>query len=238
VTAPLLVVTGTGTEIGKTHTTAAIVRAWARALAADGVSAPKVAALKPVETGVVDGAGSDVRTLEQASTFHVKRIPPPYMLARPVSPHLAAQAEARTIELDRILGYVAPALELADAVAVELAGGLFTPLAPGLCNVDVARSLGADMVVLVAPDRLGVLHDVAATTRAAEAAGLALAGIVLVAPDKADASTGSNANELSVVTRLPLLAVLPRADVETLAARDDITALVARLVRTMPSRPR
>jgi dethiobiotin synthetase len=235
--AVLLVVTGTGTGIGKTHATAAIVRAWARALAEAGVPAPRVAALKPVESGVSPGAASDALTLEQASTFHVKRVSPPYMLARPVSPHLAARDEGQTITLDRICAYVAAAVADADAVAVELPGGLFSPLAPELSNADVARALGAASVVLVAPDRLGVLHDVAATTRAASALGLAVSGIVLVAPEHDDASTGTNANELSVVTAVPVLAVLPRADVETLSVRDDVAALVHELVRSRP-RPR
>jgi dethiobiotin synthetase len=237
--APLLVVTGTGTGIGKTHVTAALLGVWCRALEERGLALPEVAGLKPVETGVTPGAATDAATLEQASTFHVKRFPPPYMLTRAVSPHLAAAEEGRTLELAVIAAYVAEVRQHADAVAVELAGGLFSPLGPTLSNADVARALAADVVVLVAPDRLGVLHDVAASTRAAAAMGLSLSGIVLVAPEHADASTGSNAKELSVVSALPVLAELPRAEVSALTTRDDLRALVGQLLRpTSPASPR
>jgi dethiobiotin synthetase len=234
VTAPLVVVTGTGTGIGKTHVTAALITAWARLLREAGVDRPHVAGLKPVETGVGGAVATDAMTLEQASTFHVKRFPPPYMLTRAVSPHLAALDEGRTIDAELIRAYVAEVREVTDAVAVELAGGLFSPLGRRLSNADVAAILEPNAVLLIVPDRLGVLHDVAATTRAARACGVAFTGIVVVAPEHPDASTGTNAVELAVVTELPVLATLPRADVATLSARDDLTAILSDLVRKRP----
>lgn len=227
--APLVVVTGTGTEIGKTHVAVALLLAWRQVLVARGLTGPRVAGLKPVESGVTPGAPTDAGTLEQASTFHVKRVSPPYMLTRAVSPHLAAAAEGRTIAVTEILRPIEDARASADAVLVELAGGLFTPLAPGLTNCDVARALGADAVLLVVPDRLGVLHDVAAATRAAKAEGLTLTGIIVVAPGAPDASTGTNAAELSVVTAIPVLATVPRATSEAIAQRDDVRAILSRL---------
>ena len=230
----LVVVTGTGTGIGKTHVTAALLLRWAQVLESAGVERPQVAGLKPVESGVVPGAVTDAATLEQASTFHVKRFPPPYMLARPVSPHLAAAQEGRIIDLQLIRRYVAEVRELTDAVAVELPGGLFSPLGPDLDNAAVARELAPDALLLVAPDRLGVLHDVAATTRAAAACGLSITGILLVAPEHADASTGTNAAELAVVSAIPVLASVPRADVAALASRADLATLLTELVRKRP----
>jgi dethiobiotin synthetase len=229
--ARLLVVTGTGTGIGKTHATASLLGAWPRILSELGIEQPLVAGLKPVESGVIEGGPSDVLTLEHASTFHVKRFPPPYLLARAVSPHLAAEAEGRTLELREITSYVESVRKLTHGVAVELAGGLFSPLAPELDNADVALALKPDAVLLVAPDRLGVLHDVAAATRAAAALGLSLSGVVLVAPELPDASTGTNARELARVTRIPVVAVLPRADVPTLAQREDLTAWLRTFAR-------
>jgi dethiobiotin synthetase len=233
VNAPLLVVTGTGTGIGKTHVTGALLLAWTRALREAGVADPKVAGLKPVETGVSGTGGEgDGGTLERLSTFHVKRFPPPYLLARAVSPHLAAREAGITVELSRVVRHVVEVRAAGpDGVAVELAGGLFSPLAPSLSNADVARALAADVALLVAPDRLGVLHEVAATTRAAAGAGVTLTGIVLVAPETPDASTGTNAAELALVTDLPVLAVVPRGEMSVLAERPDLTSLVRALVR-------
>ena len=237
--APLLAVTGTGTGIGKTHVSAAILRQWSRALQAAGLAGPRVAGIKPVESGVVPGAATDAQTLERASTFHVKRFPPPYMLARAVSPHLAAADEGRVLELEVIRAYVQTVRGEADAVAVELPGGLFSPLAPELDNAGVLRALAPTAALLVAPDRLGVLHDVGATTRAAAACGVRLDGIILVAPEHADASTGTNAVELRLVSSVPVVASLPRADVGTLAGHADLEKLLRDLVtKTMPRPPR
>ncbi len=237
--ARVVVITGTGTGIGKTHATASLLRAWARVLTESGVGEPLVAGLKPVESGVTAGGPTDVGTLEQASTFHVKRFPPPYLLTRPVSPHLAAADEGRVVELEVLLRYVDSVRKLTHGVAVELPGGLFTPLAPELSNADLARALKPDATLLVAPDRLGVLHDVAAATRAAEAAGVEISGILLSSPDQPDASTGTNARELGHVTRLPIVAILPRADIPTLARRKDLAAWLRAWVReSPPSGPR
>lgn len=202
----LVVVVGTGTGIGKTTFAAALATAW-------GATGRAVAAVKPVESG----DGEDGRTLGQVSTFHVTRFHPPYLLPHPVSPHLAARRAGVTIEAAAIVEALRPIRVAADGVVVETAGGLFSPLAPGLSNAHLVRSLVPDRTYLVAPDRLGVLHDVAAATRAAAAEALRIDGIVLSAPEAADASTGTNAEELRLVTDVPVLVTLPRADAARLA---------------------
>jgi len=205
--APLLLVTGTGTEIGKTVVSTGLVRAWARR----GIA---VAGVKPIESGQDPSGrlGGDVLALGQVSTFHVTRFTPPYLLADPVSPHLAARGEGRTIDLAVVAEWLRPIRTAADAVVLELPGGLFSPLTDTLTNADLVLELRPTRVVLVAPDRLGVLHDVIATTRAARVQGIAVDGILLSSPAHPDTSTGTNAVELArVLPSVPVLDVLPRA---------------------------
>lgn len=223
--APIIVVTGTGTEIGKTHFSTALLYAWAEALAERGLLTPKVLGIKPVESGVVDLAASDVRSLERASTFHVKHSPP-YMLSRPVSPHLAARDAGTEIKAGAILSYLTAVRAEVDALLVELPGGLFSPLSPRLANFDVAAAIGANLILLCAPDRLGVLHDVGAATRAATAANLRIDGIVLLAPATPDASTGTNADELHHVTTVPVVANVPRGEPRELAKQTELRRVV------------
>ena len=79
-----IVVVGTGTGIGKTHLSVALVAYLARA-------GRQVCGLKPIESGVPPGAvGEDATALAAAGVFHVKQ-PQPYALPDPVSPHLAAR---------------------------------------------------------------------------------------------------------------------------------------------------
>jgi dethiobiotin synthetase len=192
-------VLGTGTNVGKSF----VADALARALGARGTS---VAGLKPIETGCRTSASGepldgDAARLEAAS-FHVKhpRPHPLYAFRDPVAPSLAARREGQMIELAVIASWVdrAHSTQRGDTprLVVETAGGTFSPLAGGATNFDLALSLGAAIWVLVAPDRLGVLHDLNSTLQAMKSLGRTPDWIVLSATAERDASTGTNAVEL------------------------------------------
>jgi dethiobiotin synthetase len=209
-----IVLVGTGTGIGKTHLGVALVKA----LAATGV---EVAGLKPVESGIGTGV-TDAELLAGAAGFQV-RLPRPYALAAPLSPHLAAPLEGITIRLSAIVQWV-DSVEAAW-VLVETAGALLSPLAPGLTNLDLTVALEPTAVVLVAPDRLGVLHDVTAALFALRmlAPELPEPIVALQAPAQPDASTGTNAAELLSLEIARAVTTFPRA--ETDAAETQIVAM-------------
>jgi dethiobiotin synthetase len=216
----LVVITGTGTSIGKTHVAQALILAWRKQ------TERRVVGLKPVESGVRRGDATDEARLGDVSSFHVKHSA--YRFAASLSPHLAARDEGVTIRLKEIMAFVDRARAGADAV-VELPGGLFTPLADDLLNADLVVALAPDWVVLVAPDRLGVLHDVVATTRAAETKSVRIDGVVIVAPDRGDESTGRNADEVALFARIPVYAVIPRGSPTELSQLPMIRSLVERI---------
>jgi dethiobiotin synthetase len=217
----LVIVTGTGTGIGKTHVSEALLRALSD-------SFRRVTGLKPVETGVGGSERSDRERLESASSFHVKQSG--YLFAQPVSPHLAARESAQTIEAGVLQSTVDRVREQADLTLVELAGGLFTPLSPCMLNVDVVRSLHADFVLLVAPDRLGVLHDVLVATSAAASSGVTFSAIALVAPEVADSSTSRNMLELHMFLSNASIHELPRAAVSDLVTHPALLALAREIL--------
>jgi dethiobiotin synthetase len=220
-----IVLVGTGTGIGKTHLGVALVRAL-------GSAGLAVAGLKPVESGVGMGI-SDADLLATAGTFHVKQ-EPPYRLAAPLSPHLAAPLEGLTVRLTPILQWVGQVQ--ADWLVIETAGALLSPLAPGVTNLDLAEALEPDEVLLVAPDRLGVLHDVTAALFALRhlAPGLPDPIVVLQPPPEPDASTGTNAWELLVLQIARRVTTLPRAA----PASDAVQGVVRDLLRMLwPAAP-
>jgi dethiobiotin synthetase len=216
----LVVIAGTGTSIGKTHVAQALILAWRSR------TVRRVVGLKPVESGVREGNATDEARLGDVSSFHVKHSP--YRLAAGLSPHLAARDEGITIRLGKITTFVERAREGADAV-VELPGGLFTPLAADILNADLVVALAPDWVVLVAPDRLGVLHDVVATTRAAETKSVRIDGVVIVAPDRGDESTGRNADEIALFAGIPVWGVIPRGSPAELSQLPMVRSLVERI---------
>jgi dethiobiotin synthetase len=205
----LIAVSGTGTAVGKTHFAEALLRFYAARF-------PRVIGLKPIETGLCEASVSDAARLERASTFHVQ--PFGHAFAEPLSPHLAARRSGQApIRIEPLVAMISEVRDQSDVVVVELPGGLFTPISDTTVNADLVRELDADAIVLVAPDRLGVLHDVLSTTRAAQSIAVDVVGIVLVAPEIADASTGHNAAELTHLLQPPILLTLPRADVVELS---------------------
>jgi len=183
-----------------------------------------VAGLKPVESGVTESTAevTDAARLGRAGTFHVKH-PPPYALATPLSPHLAARLEGLTVQLPPILAWVDAAADEAPSAArsylvIETAGALLSPLAQDLTNLDLAKALRPDTLVLVAPDRLGVLHDVTAALLALRtlAPQLPSPAVVLQPPAVPDTSTGPHAGELRALGIAERVATFPRAAVDAL----------------------
>lgn len=191
-----VVVVGTGTGIGKTHLGVALVAELAR-------SGLRVVGLKPVESGVcLDRLDeTDAGLLASVSSVRLAEVGALYAFAPAVSPHLAARQASVLIDLERIAGWVAQvgAGTGADVAVVETAGALLSPLSRTLTNLDLARALRPDCLVLVGCDRLGVLHDVAATLHALRtlAPELGEATLVLQPPALPDTSTGANAAELA-----------------------------------------
>jgi dethiobiotin synthetase len=188
-----IVVLGTGTGVGKTWVTRTLTKALRRAGA-------WVVALKPVETGVDLAIESDAAKLASASTR--SPLPPPFVFPDPISPHLAARRAGGSIALEPIVQYVVHhENELTSHVTsfciIECAGGCFSPLAPGVTNEALARALEPAIWILVAPDALGVLHDVSATLGALGSRGRMPDYVVLSAAREPDASTGTNARELA-----------------------------------------
>ena len=216
----LLIVAGTGTGIGKTHFSEALL------LALSGQYA-RVAGVKPIETGMGEATVSDASRLERVSSFHVKHFG--YVFAEPLSPHLAARETATPIRLDVLVPLIHAAQADADVLLVELPGGLFTPLSDTEVNADLVHALSPDITLLVAPDRLGVLHEVLSTHRAAGTVSVELNGIVLVCPERPDSSTGHNGAELERLLSVPVVANVGRASPHALASSPDLKALGKRL---------
>ncbi len=216
----LIVVSGTGTGIGKTY----LCEALLTALLASG---RQVVGIKPVETGLNEPGPSDALRLDRASSFHVKQSA--HRFADPVSPHIAAREAGQPILLGQIAAEIATVRSAVDMVVVELAGGLFTPLSDETVNAHLARILKPDALVLVAPDRLGALHEVLSTTLAARSLSVPIDGVVLMAPELPDSSTGRNAAELIRLDGTFWVTTLPRAAREDLAMHPATTALATRL---------
>lgn len=161
-------VTGTDTDVGKTAVAAALVRQ----LVAAGV---RVGVYKPVATGnaadaaaLWEAAGRPL-TLDQVC---------PQVFPAAISPPRSARAAGAEVDPTLLARGLEPWTRGFDAVVVEGAGGLFSPLADGVSNADLASMLGLPLVVVDAA-RLGAIGRTLATVTAARARGLTVAAVVL-----------------------------------------------------------
>ena len=222
-----IIVCGTGTEVGKTHVACALLGH----LVSVGQG---VLGLKPVESGVDDESETDASLL--AKRGGTQDIGACFAFRDPVSPHLAARREGREVDLSTIRHWISE--HDAGWQVVETAGGLLSPLSPKLTNLDLTRALEPTAIVLCAPDRLGVLHDVTVALMALRGVGLDRRCVVaLSAPATADDSTGSNAAELHGLGIADRPVVFPRATLETDGTREAAGALAARLGQAAERRP-
>jgi dethiobiotin synthetase len=209
--AGVLVVTGTGTGVGKTVVTAAI--------AALGLArGDRVAVLKPAQTGVGPDEPGDLaeiaRLVPGANGRELARYP------EPLAPATAARRSGRPPVTPRQAA--AAARELADEhdlVLVEGAGGLLVRFDETGTLADVAARLDAPVLVVAAAG-LGTLNHTALTVEALDNRSLKCAGVVIGAwPRDPDLAAACNLADLPEITGVPLLGVLP-AGVSGLGAAD------------------
>ncbi|RSS42418.1 dethiobiotin synthase [Streptomyces sp. WAC08241] len=198
----IVVVSGTGTEIGKTVVTAAV----AAVATAAGRS---VAVLKPAQTGVGPDERGDadevVRLSGAAVSAELGRFPEPLApgtAARraglaPVGPREVAEA-ARKLAAEH------------DLVLVEGAGGLLVRFdEEGGTLADAAALLGAPVLV-VAPAGLGTLNSATLTGEALRARGIGHLGVVVGSwPAAPDLAARCNLADLPEAAGAPLLGAVP-----------------------------
>jgi dethiobiotin synthetase len=173
-----LFVTATGTEIGKTHVTAALAHLAQRAGSTLRVIKPLVSGFDPL-----DSAGSDPALLAAASGLvpdaeGLARISPWHYRA-PLSPDMAAAREGRAIELDAVIEFCRAALAgPEDCVLIEGVGGVMVPLDQRRTVRDWIAALDIP-AILVAGSYLGTLSHTLTARLALEQAGIALRAIVV-----------------------------------------------------------
>jgi dethiobiotin synthetase len=198
----VIVVSGTGTGVGKTVVTAALAALASRA-------GRSVAVVKPAQTGVAPSEPGDVEEVRRlagvADVHELARFPAP--LAPATAARLAGDAPA---DLRRAAAHVRRLTADADVVLVEGAGGLLVRYDDsGSTLADLAGWLDAPVVVVVRPD-LGTLNHTALTLEALAGRGLALAGVVVGSwPQRPDLACRTNVADLEDLAAGPLAGAVP-----------------------------
>ncbi|MFD4870524.1 dethiobiotin synthase [Streptomyces sp. NPDC058412] len=199
----VVMVSGTGTEIGKTVVTSALAAA---ALAAGRT----VAVLKPAQTGVGPQEPGDAAEVVRLGGSAVTAVE----LARypePLAPNTAARrAGLPTLSPTEIAEAARQLSEAHDLVLVEGAGGLLVHFDDqGNTLADAARLLGAPTLI-VAQAGLGTLNSTVLTAEALRARDLTPLGVVVGSwPRNPDLAARCNLADFPTTSALPLLGAIP-----------------------------
>lgn len=194
--APVLIVTGTDTGIGKT------------VFAAGLATLIGAAYWKPIQAGLEDGGDSEAVARLGVPPHRI--LPEAYRLATPCSPHRAAAIDNIAID--------PAALALprtAEPLVVEGAGGVLVPIRDDLLFADLFARWGCS-VILVARTTLGTINHSLLSIEALRSRGVPVHGIAFVG----DAEEQGEATicRIGQVRRLGRLPRLDQLDADGLAA--------------------
>ncbi len=192
-----LFVTGTDTNVGKTQIATRIVSELR-------ASSHRVGAYKPVCSGASGESPpqwDDIERLRAALGLDLPdEIICPQRFLAPLAPHLAARAEGRFVDFERLVGGMDWWRDRADLMIVEGAGGLLAPVTDTKTVADLARVVRYPLVI-VARCGLGTINHTLLTIEAARYRQLAIAGVVLNQSHPDDNWSLAESNAVEIETR-------------------------------------
>ncbi|MFT3695269.1 MAG: dethiobiotin synthase [Kofleriaceae bacterium] len=182
-------VTGTGTGVGKTFVSVALLR-LARSLGM------RAFGFKPIETGCV-GLGEDQRALVAAAgEWQTGDLAGLLQFELPAAPLVAAAVESRAIDLESIRKPFERGANQADFVLVEGAGGWRVPITPESDMSTLAAMLKLPVIV-AASATLGTINHSLLTVEAIERDGQSVAAVILSQrPDDPTDLIATNVSEI------------------------------------------
>jgi dethiobiotin synthetase len=202
-----LFITGTGTDIGKTHVAARLIRDWrVKGRAATGLK-PIASGYDPAKPQESDAAALLAAMGEPPLAANIARICP-WRFAAPLSPDMAAAREGRVIDFEEVLAFCRAEIARAEApLLIEGVGGVMVPLDGRRTVRDWIAALDIP-VILVAGTYLGSISHTLTAAEALLSRGIRIDRIIL---NRVDAAPVPVAEIIETLVRF-----LPDVSVEAL----------------------
>lgn len=205
---------GTGTEVGKTFVTSGIARQLRSRGDRVGVYKPVASDCTTAGPSALDSTqdGDELVSADAVELWTAAGKPRsladvcPQRFRLPLAPDEAARREGRSVDESLLVSGANEWEDHCETLLIEGAGGLFSPISDNLLNIDLFIKLQPADLILVAHNRLGVIHDVLATLNAAASQNVRPIALYLneirqdatSAPAlQADSSVTSNAAQIS-----------------------------------------
>ncbi len=212
--------TGTDTDVGQTWVAAgltAVLRERSR----------RAVYFKPIQSGCPLQEGRPVPTDARlahrvAGLTEPLEVLTPVALRLPLAPGVAAAQAGVEIDLGLIAANLKRLAARYDFLVVEGAGGLYVPLiGTRFLVLDLIRWLNLPLAV-VAKSGLGTINHTVLTVKAAQAAGIVVAGVILNRyPENPGLAAATNPGIIEALTGVPILGRVPEvADLDHPAGRE------------------
>jgi dethiobiotin synthetase len=213
-------ITGTDTDVGKTWVAAGLTAAFKE-------QDLNAVYFKPIQSGCPLKEGRLVPTdallaRRVAGLTEPLEVLSPIALRLPLAPGVAAAQAGVEVDLERIAAGFRDLAARYEFLVVEGAGGLYVPLiGTNFLVLDLIRWLGLPLVV-VAKAGLGTINHTVLTIKAALAAGIQVAGVILNRyPERPGLAEETNPGVIAALTGVPILGRLPEVpDLEQPAGRE------------------
>lgn len=200
-------ITGTDTEVGKTHVTSLLLKYLAH-------KQKRAFGFKPIAAGAEMAFGQAVNTdallLMESATVHAhyEKVNP-FCFMSPVAPHIAAKRENATLDITKLNSAFEDVKALdAEFNLVEGAGGWMIPLNDTQYYSDWVRQAQLP-VILVVGMKLGCLNHALLTLKAIEHSGAECVGWVANQVDPDMLEYDLNLETLKTHLNVPFLAESP-----------------------------
>jgi dethiobiotin synthetase len=197
-------VTSTGTGVGKTFATCALLHA-ARA------RGQVVHGYKPIISGWDEGSATDTAQIIEASGGELRvDAVSPWRFTAPLSPHRAAALEGKTLDVSALNAWCKERLGAQGLTLIEGVGGVMVPLDNHETTLDWMQALGLP-VILVVGSYLGTISHTLTALAALRSRGLKVAAIIMSESDGSTVTLDEAQQGLApFIVDIPLRIVQPR----------------------------
>ena len=197
-------ITGSGTGVGKTFTTCALLHA--------AQMKGKIArGLKPIisgwdETATTDtaqiiAAGGDQQIADEVS---------PWRFTAPLSPHRAAALENKALDVETLIRWTRAQTRAAGLTLIETVGGVMVPLTNQHTTLDWMEAVNLP-VIMVVGSYLGTISHTLTALAALRARGITVAALVMNESDGSAVTLAEAVAGLApFIADIPLRIIQPR----------------------------
>lgn len=210
-----LFITGTDTEVGKTHVTCLIAAQLIERGFRVGAYKPVCSGAIPWEPGSSAASGGSTPRWEDIERLHSatrgewsRELICPQRFLAPLAPPIAARSEGKTVDFQRSIDGANQFGDV-DCLLIEGVGGWLSPFTETRSVADYAQALDAPVLIVARPG-LGTINHTLLTIESIRARNLTVVGVVLnhSCNSNVDESVATNPEEIEARSGAPVFGTI------------------------------